>query len=100
METEKFVNHLFAWYKTPDGQKWKETMTQRLMRCKSGSQQDNILRRALRKLEFEWERQKLLNGLGLVIDFTEKYGRSDENGQKFISFEALQNLMKIGGSIG
>ena len=99
MEVDKFVNRLFAWYKTPEGKKWKETMSLKLKKCKSKIRQDNTLRYALLELKTDWERQALLNGLDLAMDYTEKYGESDESSQKWIDLETLGNLLDI-GSIG
>ncbi|MCL1814892.1 MAG: hypothetical protein FWG27_03600 [Treponema sp.] len=99
MEVDKFVNRLFAWYKTPEGKQWKETLALKLKKSKSKMRQDNTLRQALLELKTDWERQDLLNGLELVEGYLQKYGEPDESGEKFIDLETLGNLMDI-GSIG
>lgn len=96
MEIDKFVKRLLFWYKTPEGKKWKETMTLKLKKCKSKMRQDNILRYALFELKTEWERQDLLNGLELADGYLKEYGELDETGEKYINLESLGSLMDIG----
>jgi hypothetical protein len=95
MKIDAFINRLLAWYKTPDGKRWKKRMTVKLSKCKSYK----LLGRALLKLKTDWERQDLLNGLELAAEYLDTYGEIDENGEKWIDLETLGNLTNIGAAL-
>ena len=81
MTIDKFVNRLYEFYKTPEGEKWKAVMADKISHCKLGLRLDNLLRCELLGLKNQWEKQDLLCGLELV------------SGAKFIDLEILGNLL-------